>query len=115
MRYLSTLLLLLIAASAFAADVTGKWKATVQSPDGQEMEITINLKQDGEALSGIVEGPMGEMKITDGSMKGDAIAFTVEAEQFKVVHKGTVSGDEMKLKVEMGDQSFDMTAKRAAS
>jgi hypothetical protein len=62
-----------------------------------------------------VEGPMGEMKITEGSVKDDAIAFTVETEQFKAVHKGTFSGDEMKLKVEMGDQSFDMTAKRAGS
>lgn len=115
MKYRATLLLVLMAVTTFAADVTGKWKAAVKSPDGQEMEINMNLKQDGETLGGTLEGPMGEMKITEGSVKGDAISFTIETDQFKVVHKGTVSKDEMKLKVEMGDQSFDMTAKRATS
>ena len=99
--YTATLLLFLMTVCAFAADVTGKWKSNVKSPDGQEMEITFNLKQDGETLGGTAEGPMGEMKITEGSVKGDAVQFTVETDQFKVVHKGTVSGDEIKLKVEM--------------
>jgi len=112
MKFAAFALFLLMAVSALAADVTGKWKSNFKSPDGNEMEITFNLKQDGETLGGTAEGPMGEMKITEGSVKGDAVSFTVETDQFKVVHKGTVSGDEMKLKVEIGDQSFDMTAKK---
>jgi len=115
MKYIATLLLFLMTVCAFAADATGKWKSSVTSPDGQEMEITFNLKQDGEALDGTAESPMGETKITEGSVNGDAIQFTVETDQFKIVHKGTLSGDEMKLKVEMGDQTFDMVAKRAVS
>lgn len=114
MKYIATMLFFLMTVCAFAADVTGKWKSSVKSPDGQEMEITFDFKQDGETVSGTAVGPMGEMKITEGSIKGDAIAFTVETDQFKVVHKGTVAGDEMKLKVEMGDQSFYMVAKRSA-
>ncbi len=100
---------------AFAADVTGKWKATTQSPDGQSMQLTFNLKQDGEKLTGAVESQMGEMPISDGKVTGDAITFTVEMGEMKIVHKGTVSGNDMKLKVEIGDQTMDMTAKREAA
>lgn len=112
MKSAIAVLALLFAGLAFAADVTGKWQATSHSPDGQDMQITFNLKQDGEKLSGNVEGPMGEMAITEGTVVGDAISFTVEMGEMKIVHKGTVSGDEMKLKVEIGENTMDMTAKR---
>ena len=102
---------LLMTMAALAADVSGKWKASVEGPNGQ-MELTFDLKADGNKLTGTVTSPMGEMPITEGTLDGDQIAFTVETDQFKVVHKGTVSGDEMKLKVEVGDQTMDVTAKR---
>ncbi len=104
--------MLLLTLCVFGADVTGKWKATMQGPNG-DMELTFNFKQAGTEVTGTVEGPMGEMPISEGKIEGDNIAFTVATDQFKVVHKGTVSGDEMKLKVDMGDQQFEMTAKRS--
>jgi hypothetical protein len=115
MRFATIAMGFCLAVSCFAADVTGKWTATTQSPDGQEMQISFNLKQDGDKLSGTVEGPMGQMPISEGKLDGDAISFTVEMNEMKIVHKGTVSGDEMKLKVEFGDRAFDMTAKRTSS
>ena len=105
---------LLLAVSAFAADVTGKWKATTEGPNGQ-MEITFDLKADGNKLTGTATGPMGQVPISEGKLDGDKISFTVETDQFKVTHKGTVSGDEMKLEVNIGDETMQMTAKRVAS
>ena len=99
---------------AFAADVTGKWKASIEGPDGQ-MEVTFNFKQDGAKITGSVLSPMGEMPISEGKLEGEAITFTVATDQFKVVHEGTVSGDEMKLKADIGDHKMEMTAKRAAA
>jgi hypothetical protein len=113
MKIAMVFLTLLAAATALAADVTGKWNATAQSPDGGEMQIVFNLKQDGDKLTGNVESPMGTVPITEGKMDGDAIAFTVEMGDMKIVHKGTVTGDEMKIKVEIGDQVMNMVAKRA--
>ncbi len=113
MKSTLAVLFLLFAGLAFAADVTGKWQATAQSPDGQEMQLTFNFKQDGEKLTGSVESPMGETPISEGKVTGDTISFTVEMGDMKIVHKGTISGDEMKLKVEIGEQTMDMTAKRA--
>lgn len=107
-----TLSILLLTLSVFGADVTGKWKAAMQGPDGN-MELTFNLKQDGAKLTGTVESPMGEMPVSEGKVEGDAIEFTVATDQFKVVHKGTVSGDEMKLKVDIGERQMEMTAKRS--
>jgi hypothetical protein len=112
MKSAIAVLALVFAGLAFAADVTGKWQTTTHTPDGQEMQLVFNLKQDGEKVSGNVEGPMGEAPITEGKMTGDSISFTVEVNDMKIVHKGTVSGDEMKLKVDIGDQTVDMTAKR---
>jgi hypothetical protein len=108
-------LLLCCVGLVFAADVNGKWKATAQTPDGQEMPLVFTFKADGEKVTGTVESPMGELPISEGKLTGDAIEFTVEVNDQKIVHKGTVAGDEMKLKVIIGDQTMDMTAKRAAS
>ena len=114
MKIAAVLMTLMLAASAFAADVTGKWKASLEGPDGQ-MEITFNLKLEGNKITGTATGPMGESPISEGTLDGEHISFTVATEQFKILHKGTVSGDEMKLKVEIGDNIMDMTAKRAKS
>lgn len=114
MKPITAVLLFLLSVCAFAADVTGKWTATVQGPDG-DMQLVFNLKQEGATVTGTVEGPMGEMPVSEGKMEGDTISFTVAADQFKVVHKGTVTGDEMKLKVDMGERNFDMIAHRAKS
>jgi hypothetical protein len=93
--------------------VTGKWKASVPGPDGSTMELVFTFKADGAKLSGSMSGgPMGEAPLSDVKLEGDAISFTVDMGDFKILHKGTVAGDTMTLKVMMGDQGFDMTAKR---
>lgn len=103
---------LLMAAMAMGADVTGKWKATVSGPDGQKMELTFDLKSEGEKLTGKVLSEMGEMEIVDGKVEGDKISFAVAMQDMKIGHKGTVSGDKMQIQVEIGEQKMDMSAER---
>jgi len=110
----TALLTLLLAFSAFAADVTGKWTASIDGPEGK-MDIVFNFLMAEGKLTGTVMGPMGEMQITEGKVDGDAIVFTVTGGDFKVIHKGTISGGEMKLKADMGERSFEMTAKKAGA
>ena len=107
-----TLITLVLAVSALAADISGKWKATTQGPDGNGMELTMTFKVDGNKLTGTVSSQMGDMPITDGKVDGANITFTVEAMDQKIVHTGTVSGDEIKIKVDFGGQAMEMTAKR---
>jgi hypothetical protein len=106
----------LLAVSAFAADVTGKWTGKMETPNGTRDSV-ITLKQDGEALTGSMAGRNGDTPITEGSVKGDDVAFTVVrnfgGEERKMVYKGKVAGAEMKLKFTMMDMEREITYKKA--
>ncbi len=106
---------LLFSALAFAGDITGKWNGSVPGQDGQEMTLNFDFKAENGKITGKVTSPMGEIPISEGSINGDDVSFTTEFNDMKIVHKGKVSGDEMKLKVEMGDHEMDMTLKRAGA
>jgi len=108
--------LLQFAGPATAADISGKWMGTMQTPDGQSLEITFNFKMSGEKLTGTVASSYGEGEITEGSVKDDAVAFILMAGggQFKITYKGKLVGDELKFNVTLGDMGDrEMTAKRA--
>lgn len=112
-------LLTVFSLAALAADASGTWKASVETPNGT-MENTFTLKVEGDKLTGtITMGQMGEAPISEGKVDGDNIAFAVVRErdgnQFKIIYKGKVSGDEMKLTGEVVgmDRTFELTAKRA--
>lgn len=110
----------LLALTALAADVTGKWTAQVPARGGQTREATFNLKADGNTLTGTVSGPRGEMPISEGKIDGDQISFTQTMEfngnTVKLIFKGTVAGDEIKFtrSRDGGNQPpQEFTAKRA--
>src|SRR5262250_1419307 len=63
-----------LAAVAFAADVTGTWNATVDLGGGQGGTPTFVLKQDGEKLTGTYSGALGESPVT-GTIKGSDITI----------------------------------------
>jgi hypothetical protein len=109
-------MILALAAAALAADVSGKWKATFTSPDGQTRENTLTLQAEGEKLTGTLSSRMGDAKIQDGTVKGDEVAFAVmrnfNGEDVKFTYKGKVTGNKMALKVTVGDREFEMSAVR---
>jgi hypothetical protein len=78
MKWLPALLALL-AFSAFAADISGNWKATAEGPNGA-LERTFTFKQDGNKLTGESNSSFtGKSTITDGKVEGDAVTFTLAA------------------------------------
>lgn len=105
------------ALSAFAADVTGNWKATAEGPNGS-MERTFALKAEGEKLTGeTVSSFAGKSTITEGKIKGDDMSFTItinlQGNEMKVNYKGKVIGkDEIKFTAEVGDNTIEWVAKR---
>ncbi len=110
----------LLAVSAQAADVTGKWVAKMEGKDGQTFEQVFNLKADGATLTGTVSGRGGETPITDGKINGDDISFNVSRETqrgtMKMSYTGKVSGDELKLTMQREGgqgQGREITAKKA--
>ncbi len=98
---------IVLAASAFAADLTGDWTAQVGGPDGNGMAITFHFKQDGSKLTGSIDGPQGDpMPISEGKVDGDKISFTVKfdrsgGEGMKIQHSGKLEGEEITLSIKM--------------
>jgi len=108
----------LLAVSALAAEIDGKWKAEYAGRDGQTRTTNFTFKADGEKLTGTVSGRQGDTAISEGKISGDEISFTVvrsfQGEERKMQYKGKISGDEIKLTVQMGPDMppRDMVAKR---
>lgn len=114
------LLSFLLAAVTWAADVTGKWTAEVPGRGGNTRPVTMNLKADGDNLTGTISGPRGQTDISEGKVNGDEISFSVSLEfqgnPVKVNYTGKVSGDEIRFHMQReGGQGEgrDFTAKRA--
>ncbi len=119
------LLLILIALfagiwSAAAADVTGTWKGSADTPAGS-VERTFVFKVDGHKLTGTTTSNMfGESKIEDGQVDGDNISFSItvniQGSEGKINYKGKVEGDQIKFTAEvvaMG-QTVEYVAKRVS-
>ncbi|MDQ2947533.1 MAG: hypothetical protein M3Y27_16630 [Acidobacteriota bacterium] len=119
MKLRLVLLSSLLAMAAFAADVSGKWAADMPGRGGNTQKVTIDLKADGDKLSGSISNPRGETAITDGKVSGDTVTFTITREMqgntVKMNYTGKLAGDEMKFTVvrEGGQgQPREFTAKR---
>jgi hypothetical protein len=115
------MLALVVTATAFAADVSGKWKAQYQTPDGQQRESTFTFQVSGETLTGTVASAIGEAKIEEGKVSGDTLTFTVtrnfQGNDVKVKYSGKVAGaDTINFSVSFGDMgTFDIVAKKLTS
>ena len=87
------------------ADPNGTWKWKFTTQAGQDIELSVTLKADGEKLTGKLTLPMGDnVDIKDGAFKNDEVSFTTEVERngntFKTKYKGKVDGDTIKGKTE---------------
>ncbi len=128
--FLTTILLAFVFA-AMAADVNGKWVSEQPSRNGgPPRTTTFNFKADGSTLTGTMSGGMGrggqapaDVQISNGKVEGDNISFDVKRNgpngEITISYKGTISGDELKLKysIDMGNgpQEREMTAKRSTT
>ncbi len=103
--------LALAAITAFGADATGTWKGALETQNGT-LEIQYQFKSEEGKLTGTASSTMGSIAISDGKVEGDNITFTIATGEYTVIHKGTVTGDEMKLSAEIGTRTLEITAKR---
>ena len=118
--FLIAAMAVLLAMTASAADVSGKWVGQMPTRDGNTREATFDLKANGDKLTGTMSGPQGGIEIKDGKVSGNDISFKVPLEfngnSFVLIFKGTVSGDQIKFTRgrEGADQTQEFTAKRAS-
>jgi hypothetical protein len=114
------LLALVFGLTASAADISGTWKGTAQTPNGP-VERTFMFKVDGTKLTGETSSEMfGKSTIEDVKIDGDNISFSLtvnfQGNEAKVLYKGKVEGDQIKFTVEIPafQQKIEYTAKRVS-
>lgn len=110
--------LILVAGMAFAAPIDGKWVGEIQGMDGSPTKISYTFKADGATLTGTTTGPDGkEMAIKEGKINGNNISFSISfdmgGQEMKMEMKGVLSGDDLKLSMDMMGQPMDIPLKRA--
>src|SRR5262245_24268778 len=89
-------LVILLAASALAIDLTGTWNAKVELSTGQSGSPTFVLKQDGEKLTGTYSGALGDVPIK-GTVKGDDVTIDFEASGAQIHYAGKVDKEGKKI------------------
>jgi alpha-galactosidase len=94
--------ILLCSSSLFAqTDLTGFWVFRVPTGDGNFRESFLDLKQDGEKLSGKVLNGQRELPISEGTFSNGKLHFTTtygSEEQLRhVVYDGAMQGDKIEL------------------
>jgi hypothetical protein len=92
-----------MTGSAFAADLTGKWACEVNTDAGSGSP-SFEFAQKGEALTGKYSGQLGEADVT-GTLKGDKASWSFETQGAKILYEGTLSGAEVKGKVDLAGQA----------
>jgi hypothetical protein len=81
---LSALSLASVAGSVQAVDVTGNWRVTISTPDGQITGLG-SLKQTGDKVTGWV-GPSKDDPIpVEGTLKGNSLTLTTHPQPGRTV------------------------------
>ena len=114
---LAALAILVVAAAAWAVDVSGTWTMSTPGRDGAMMERDITIAQDGNKIKVTMPGRQGGDPITgEGTIEGNAIAWKIvrQGQQGEMIinYKGTVEGDTMKGTMSIMDRETEWTAKK---
>ncbi|MFM2124854.1 MAG: hypothetical protein RL328_1305 [Acidobacteriota bacterium] len=111
--------LLLTAASAFAADVDGKWSGNLDTPNGA-VPVACAFKAEGATLNGSMSGPDGaEIKIAGGMIDGNKFSFTLTIDfgGMPVVmnYTGVVTGNDLTMTTEIFGMPLQFSLKKVAA
>jgi hypothetical protein len=90
--------MLLGAAAALAADLSGTWAGTLATQNG-DYALVYTFKQEGAKLTGTLLTPQGDtVEIQDGKVDGDKVSFVFEVAYnggMKFLNEGAIKGDEI--------------------
>jgi hypothetical protein len=110
--------LLLLAVSALAADVDGKWTGSVSTDNG-DFPVSFTFKADGPMLTGSMAGPDGaDIAIKDGMIDGANISFWLSLDfggnALKLTYKGIVASDHIDVSGDAGGMPFKFVVKKSS-
>ena len=104
------------ASGSATASLAGTWTINVEF-GGRAQTATLNLQQEGERLSGMLQGPMGSSEISNGSAGADgSFRFTTTlnfgGQTVELTYTGTASGNQMNGTVTTPRGSIPFTGTR---
>lgn len=113
LRAMALTAVLSIVPLLHATDVSGTWKGSFDF-QGNSMPLVFNLKEDGNTLSGTIEGlPTSPAEIHDGKVDGDAVSFWVntdyQGQPYKLVYTGKIAADRIDFNFGTDDGSWGTT------
>lgn len=87
----------MLTSLAAAADLSGKWRGVLISPGGEEEDVVLTVRQNGETLTGDI-GPASHDRadIREGKVTGDEVTFQVAANRFTFHVRLKATGGELK-------------------
>ncbi len=102
-----------------AADVSGSWKLTMQSPRGErEMTAELEMSEDGK-VKGNIESQQGTTALEDGRMSGDLLRFKTTREfggrSRTASWSLTLDGESIAGTMNAGPMSMDVSGSRSAA
>lgn len=105
-----------------SAAVDGRWMLTIPGPNGESIEMPLELKQDGEQVTGRIGRGSGRwLPIEKGVLKGNDISWTVRRDRpdgGMMIYRmsGKVEKDRMsgttKTEIDGGETSSEWTARK---
>src|SRR6185295_11483323 len=116
--FVAAAFVLSLASTALAQSPAGAWELTVDTPQGANTS-TLNLKQDGDKLTGDLTSQMGSTPVT-GTFSAGTVAVTanidIQGTSLQLGINGKVDADTMTGEVKFGDfGAFPFKAKRAGA
>jgi hypothetical protein len=110
----AAVLALSVAPVAGQTSVAGDWALNFNSPQGP-IDAAATFKQDGENVTGTIEGPQGTVECT-GTLKGSklALSLTIDAngQSFQIYLMAEVDGDSLKGTFSMAEMQGDWSGKK---
>ena len=111
-------MMVIAGCMARAADAGGTWRLSYSTENGLPREATLNLKLEGDRLTGTLSSDRGLARIDDGKVSGDEIRFDVirkgNGDEITIHFQGRVEGETMKLTLQFGRRNpIEITARRA--
>ncbi len=108
-------------ATGAAANANGVWNLNIEV-QGQQLPVTLTLKQDGAKVSGTLDSMLGKGEFSDGKIMGNKITaaakMQAQGQTIELSISGTVDGDTMKGVINTGMPGFPplpFDGKRAAT
>ncbi len=95
----------LFTASLLAADLTGTWTGVVKLGNGNDLPFIVHLKQQGDTITGKMDGIGGapDVEIQNGKVSGGTVTYEgvrkINNTDVKFTYTATLTGEKLEFKI----------------